>query len=226
MPEVARNYLKKLKTTMEHSFNIARGNRNTRMELTQINHNRKIKKAKYEEGDLVLCDLPKIKRGLSRGISHKYYGPFIIQKIEENQVDYVIKRLGIKNGKRYKIHQNRLKFYHASQQKRDSLEKGEEDDESSNDEQPAKSKRKYIKNMNNPRWKNNQNQNVTRETASETESDSDFDENECRESQVEKKDEIEDDNSLNNLANNNHQESILETPEPIIVTSKKRGRPK
>jgi hypothetical protein len=32
MPEVARNYLKKLKTTMEHSFNIARGNRNTRME--------------------------------------------------------------------------------------------------------------------------------------------------------------------------------------------------
>jgi hypothetical protein len=28
------------------------------------------------------------------------------------------------------------------------------------------------------------------------------------------------------LANNNHQESILETPEPIIVTSKKRGRPK
>jgi hypothetical protein len=98
-----------------------------------------------EEGDLVLCDHPKIKRGLSRGISHKYFGPFVIQKIEENQVDYVIKRLGIKNGKRYKIHQNRFKFYHASQQTRDSLEKGEEDDESSNDEQPAKSKRKYIK---------------------------------------------------------------------------------
>jgi hypothetical protein len=142
-------------------------------------------------------------------------------------VDYVIKRLGIKNGKRYKIHQNRLKFYHASQQKRDSFEKGEEDDESSNAEQPAKSKRKYIKNMNNPRWKKNQNQNVCQdETASETESESDFDANECKESQVENEDEIEDDNSLNNLANNNHQESILETPEPIIVTSKKRGRPK
>jgi hypothetical protein len=41
-------------------------------------------------------------------------------------------------------------------------------------------------------------------------------------SQVENEDEIEDDNSLNNLANNNHQESILETPEPIIVTSKKK----
>ena len=80
--------------------------------------------------------------------------------------------------------------------------------------------------MNNPRWKNNQNQNVTRETASETESESDFDENECRESQVENEDEMEDDNSLNNLANNEHQKSILETPEPIKVTSKKRGRPK
>ena len=51
MPEVAKNYLKKLKTTMEHSFNIARGNRDTRMELTQINHNRKIKKSTYEKGD-------------------------------------------------------------------------------------------------------------------------------------------------------------------------------
>ena len=44
-------------------------------------------------------------------------------------MDYVIKRLGVKNGKRYKIHQPRLKLYHASQQKRDNLEKGEEDDE-------------------------------------------------------------------------------------------------
>jgi hypothetical protein len=80
--------------------------------------------------------------------------------------------------------------------------------------------------MNNPRWKNNQNQNVTPETASETESESDFDENEFKESQVENEDEIEDVNSLNNLANNNHQESILETKEPIIVTSRKTGRPK
>ena len=36
---------------MEHSFNIARGNRDTRIELTQINHNRKIKKSTYEKGD-------------------------------------------------------------------------------------------------------------------------------------------------------------------------------
>jgi hypothetical protein len=120
-------------------------------------------------------------------------------------MDYVIKRLGVKNGKRYKIHQPRLKLYHASQQKRDNLEKGEEDDESSNDELPAKSKRKYTKNMNNPRWKNNQNQNLTHETASETESESDFDENEFRKSQVENENEIEEDNSLNNLANNDQR---------------------
>ena len=79
--------------------------------------------------------------------------------------------------------------------------------------------------MNNPRWKNNQIQNETPETASETESESDFDENEFEESQVEIENEV-DNNSLNNLANNNHQESILETQEPILITSRKRGRPK
>ena len=103
MPEVAKNYLKKLKTTMEHSFNIARGNRDTRMELTQINHNRKIKKSTYENGDLVLCDHPKIKRGLSRGICYKYYGPFLIQKVEENQMVYVIKGWGLKMVKHTKF---------------------------------------------------------------------------------------------------------------------------
>jgi hypothetical protein len=36
-----------------------------------------------------------------------------------------------------------------------------EDDESSNDEQPAKNKRKYTKDMNNPRWKNNKNKAIT-----------------------------------------------------------------
>jgi hypothetical protein len=71
--------------------------------------------------------------------------------------------------------------------------------------------------MNNQRWKNNQNQNLTHETASETESESDFDENEFRESQVENENEIEEDNSLNNLANNDQRESILETQESVGV---------
>ena len=123
-------------------------------------------------------------------------------------MDYVIKRLGVKNSKTYKVHQQRLKFYHASQQKRNSLEKGEEDDESSDNEQSAKSTRKYTKNMNNPRWKSNQNQNVTQETASETESESDFDENEFNESQVVNKKEIQNNNSSKNLAKNNNKESI------------------
>ena len=123
-------------------------------------------------------------------------------------MDYVIKRLGVKNGKTYKVHQQRLKFYHASQQKRNSLEKGKEDDESSDNEQPAKSKRKYTKNMNNPRWKSNQNQNVTQETASETESESDFGENEFNESQVVDKKEIQNNNSSKNLAKNNRNTRI------------------
>ena len=123
-------------------------------------------------------------------------------------MDYVIKRLGVKNSKTYKVHQQRLKFYHASQQKRNSLEKGEEDDESSDNEQSAKSTRKYTKNMNNPRWKSNQNQNVTQETASETESESDFGENEFNESQVVDKKEIQNNNSSKNLAKNNRNTRI------------------
>jgi hypothetical protein len=99
MPEIAKNYLKKLKTTMEYSFEIARGNGYIKMELTQINHNQKIKKTQYVKGHLVLCDHPKLIRGLSRGISQKYYGPFVIQRLEENQMDYIIRRLGVKKGK-------------------------------------------------------------------------------------------------------------------------------
>ena len=43
MPEIARNYLNHLKETLDNSFERAATNRNTRMELEQINHNRKIK---------------------------------------------------------------------------------------------------------------------------------------------------------------------------------------
>ena len=44
MPEIAKKYLENLKITMASSFRIAKQNRNTRMELEQINHNRIIKK--------------------------------------------------------------------------------------------------------------------------------------------------------------------------------------
>ena len=80
--------------------------------------------------------------------------------------------------------------------------------------------------MNNPRWKSNQNQNVTQETASETESESDFDENEFNESQVVNKKEIQNNNSSKNLAKHNNKQSILETQESIEVVRRKRGRPK
>ena len=58
----------------------------------------------------MLCDHPRLKKGLSRGLAPKYYGPFEIKKIDSNNVDYLIQRAGVKKGKIYKIHQNRLKF--------------------------------------------------------------------------------------------------------------------
>ena len=69
----------------------------------------------------MLCDHPRLKKGLSRGLAPKYYGPFEIKKIDSNNVDYLIQRAGVKKGKIYKIHQNRLKFYHADNNKRDEI---------------------------------------------------------------------------------------------------------
>ena len=38
----------------------------------------------YEIGDYVLCDHPRLKKGVSRGLARKYYGPFIIKDRREN----------------------------------------------------------------------------------------------------------------------------------------------
>jgi hypothetical protein len=101
-------------------------------------------------GDFVLMDHPRLKKGLSRGIAHKYYGPFEIKKIDSNNVDYLIQRAGVLNGKIYKIHQNRLKFYHADNNKRDEIEHKML---SNDDNEVVKKKRKYTLDKNNPRWK-------------------------------------------------------------------------
>ena len=100
-------------------------------------------------GDYVLCDHPRLKKGLSRGIAHKYYGPFIIKKVDVNGIDYLIQRAGAKKAKIYKIHQNRLKFYNHSEIK---LKEIKEESLSESEDNTNKPKRKYVKNMNNPRW--------------------------------------------------------------------------
>jgi hypothetical protein len=94
---------------------------------------------------------------MSRGISHKYYDPFIIKQIDVNNLDYIIQRANTKKGKLYKIHKNRLKFYHMCNNKLKQTELVS--DSPIENHGIVKSKRKYTKNINNPRWEKQKNLN-------------------------------------------------------------------
>jgi hypothetical protein len=75
-----------------------------------LRHDRNIKRDSYEVGDLVLCDHPKIAKGVARGLAKKWYGPFTVKE-RVNDVDYVLTRLGDTKPKKYRIHCNRLRYF-------------------------------------------------------------------------------------------------------------------
>ena len=77
---------------MEESHIKAALNRNAAMDKHKLFYDRKIKKFSYNIGDYVLCDHPRIKKGVARGLAKKYYGPFIITRKRENGVDYLIQK--------------------------------------------------------------------------------------------------------------------------------------
>ena len=81
------------------------------MDKAKINFDRHIKKFEYQIGDLVLCDHPDLKKGLSQCIAHKYYGPFVIMGVNENKCDYLIKLASNPRAKTKQVHKNRLKMY-------------------------------------------------------------------------------------------------------------------
>ncbi|CAF1075304.1 unnamed protein product [Brachionus calyciflorus] len=91
------------------------------MNKAKIQHDRKIKKTEYKIGELVLTDHPELKKGLSSGIAHKYFGPFEIVGKNPNNVDYYIKKLGAKKCRTKQVHISRLKTFFYN--KADFLEK-------------------------------------------------------------------------------------------------------
>ena len=100
-----------LKERMEESHRKTAINQDLAMDKHNLFYHRNIKKFSYKIGDYVLCDHPRLKKGVSRGRARKYYGPFIICGIREIKVDYLTRRIGKKRGKIYQIYQNRLKTY-------------------------------------------------------------------------------------------------------------------
>ena len=95
-----------LKKNMEESFTQATKNRDTRIEKEKVRHDRKIKKGEYEIGDYVLCNHPKLKKGCSRGLAHKYYGPFEVVGRSENKINYQIKKANRSPKKPFEINKS------------------------------------------------------------------------------------------------------------------------
>ncbi|RNA21415.1 hypothetical protein BpHYR1_006063 [Brachionus plicatilis] len=60
------------------------------MEKSKIDFDRKNKKVDYID-DFVLCDHPKLKKGLSQAITRKFYGPFLVVGKNDNNVDCLIR---------------------------------------------------------------------------------------------------------------------------------------
>jgi hypothetical protein len=155
LPKVTASYLADLRRIMSESFQTASKHRNSKLEAEKIRHDRQIKPFEYKIGDLVLTDHPQLKKGLSQGLAHKYYGPYIFVGINDNKCDYFIRLLFNPKSRIKQIHQNRLKLYfHAGRPlavKEEPLNQ---------DERTPKAKRIYKKKPNNPRWKRIANNNA------------------------------------------------------------------
>lgn len=128
IPKQALDYLIETKRRMEDHFQQVVHNRDQRMKQEKQYHDRRIKKKAYEVGEFVLCDHPKLKKGHSRGIAHKYYGPFEIVKKNPNNIDYYIREVGKKRPKVYQIHHNRLKKYFIYENIQNKLTRESESD--------------------------------------------------------------------------------------------------
>jgi hypothetical protein len=153
LPKNAQKYSDDVKERMENAYHQAALNRNLTMDRNKIIYDRNIKKFSYKVGDYVLCDHPRLKSGLSRGLAHKYYGPFVIKGLNPNGVDYYIARVGKKRSKIYHIHQNRLKsYYMCNKNTQDALSSEDEKLLCTKCKRDTGEKRRYIKNPQHPRW--------------------------------------------------------------------------
>ena len=147
LPDEITKYTNELKQRMENCFRILNRNKLTVMNRAKQYHDRRIRKKEYQLGDWVLSNHPHIKKGLSRGLAPRYYGPFIIVGKHQNKCDYLIRPANQPKARVRKIHQDNLKMY---------FKRGYPLDNNNDESQPIPStqptKREYKKDPNNPRW--------------------------------------------------------------------------
>jgi hypothetical protein len=151
----ALSYLNDLRQKLNRSYEILQKNKMFRMNRAKVYYDRNLRKQNYEIGDLVLCDQPKIQKGLSRGLAPRYYGPFQIVGKYKNGCDYLIKEYNKPRARIKQIHINRLITYHSRGHPNDENKISITPEQS----QPLLQRRRYYKNPNCLRWQQNKNQN-------------------------------------------------------------------
>ena len=151
-PTHVQSYVNELQQRLKTSFALLEHNKISRMERAKLHHDRHIRKRTYEVGEWVLCNHPKLKNGLSRGLAPRYHGPFIIVGKYANGCDYLIRHAHRSRGRVKQIHQDNLRVYFRRGHPDDGQEDNDEVEDIGNATQPAQIRRPYTKNLSNPRW--------------------------------------------------------------------------
>jgi len=107
----AEEYIESIKKNLAIIGNNIEKSRDKKMDRAKITYDRSIKREKYQIGDKVLVNHPKLAKGQKQGLAYKYYGPFIITGVNTNGCNYTIRKE--KKGSRSKqIHKNNIKIYY------------------------------------------------------------------------------------------------------------------
>ena len=107
---VVKLFVGDLQEKLREVYKNVEKNRDFMVDKSRIQHDRKIKPVEYKIDDMVMLNQPQIKKGLSKKLSPKWEGPFIIQE-RVGPVNYKIKRFNQPKSEQKLVHHNRLKRF-------------------------------------------------------------------------------------------------------------------
>ena len=102
------SYVDKVKLELQQTFETVRNVREVKLSKVKIYHDRNLRAARYEIGDLVLLADKALKKGKNKKLMPRWIGPFRV-KSRKGELNYEIVRDG--SSKRKIVHINRLKRF-------------------------------------------------------------------------------------------------------------------
>jgi hypothetical protein len=162
MPTIALEYVTELKERLGTTFAVATKSRDIAVDRYKFNHDRRLHPIKYEKNDLVLTDQPQLIVGRTKGLAHKFFGPFVILECRDNHT-YMVRLAHKRRARRFVVHHNRLKRYFGASSR---LVEPELDESMIHTQSPhllmnhaSRQKRQYRKKPTCNRWAPNKNAN-------------------------------------------------------------------